>query len=245
MVRQERKPTSPSDDDWQQAIATFKRHRDLDGADFREGVEQLIPELRRESDSAYDTAARMERREPADLYAHDGSAITLRVQKKGYTEQLALAELDLVRFNSNELPMSAVVTMSPDEFAKGPLGDLRDRIRVGVDEEMVIRQLRTQAERLLEGIKCTQRRLSDYKKRLEAIKPATSVAWDALFETTETWGTQPKEIAKRIADCVRHAKMNEYLSHDDHVALWHENVRTNLSKWRKRRESKPKKHQRK
>lgn len=252
MSRQDQKTTLPSDDDWQRALATFKRYRDLDGADFRARVEQLIPELRDESDKAYATAARVERREPADLYTPDGksitldgSAITLRIEKKGYTEQLALAELDLLCFNPGDLPTRAVVVVSPDEITKGTLGDLLDRIRIGVDEEKVVRSLRTQAERLLEGIKRAQRCLNDYKKRLEAIKPATSVAWDALFETTEAWGTQPKEIAKRIADRVRHPKMSEYLNHDDHVALWHENVRTNLKKWRARRGSKPKKHQRK
>jgi hypothetical protein len=245
VVRQERKATSPSDDEWYQTIVTFKRHRDLDGTDFREGLEQLIPELRHESDSAYDTAARMERREPADLYAHDGSAITLRVEKKGYTEQLTLAQLDLLRFSPSDLPTSAVLVVSPDEIGTAAFRDLRDRIHIGVDEERVVRLVRTQAERLLEGIKRVQRCLSDYKKRLATIKPATSVAWDALFETTEAWGSQPKEIAKRIADHVRHPKMSEYLSHDDHVALWHENVRTNLKKWRERRGSKPKKLQRK
>lgn len=234
MVRQTRKPTAPSIKDWQQAISTFQHHRNLDDNKFREGVEQLVAELRSESVSAYDTAARMERLEPSPVFKHDGSAIILKIEKRGLTvEQLALAELELLPLDPDHLPTSAVVVVSPEEIARAPK-DLRDRIRIGVDEEKVVHLLRTQAKRLLEGAKRAQRCLDDYKQRLGAIKPATSVAWNALFETTEPWGAPPKEIADRIAIGVRHPQMSEYLSHDDHVALWHDNVRTRLSQWRKR-----------
>lgn len=226
--------STPSDDDWRDSIAAFKRHRDLDGKKFREGAEQLIPELRREAASAYDTAARMERREHFDVFAHDGAAIIRSLEKTGHTEQLALAGLDLLRLDLSAMPTSAVVVVTPDEVAAGGIKDWRDRIRSGVDEQEVARRLRTQAERLLEGVKRVQSCLNNYKQRLATIKPATSVAWDVLFETTESWRAPPKEIARRIAAGVRHPKMTEDHTHDDHVGLWHENVRTRLSDWRKR-----------
>ena len=226
---------SPSDDDWRQAVDAFKRHRDLDGKKFREGVEQLIPELRHEAASAYDTAARRERKEPADLSAYDGSAVTLRLEKRGYAEQIALAALDLLHFEPSVMPTSTVVVVTPDEIAKGIIKDLAARILSGVDEQEVVRLLRIQAERLLEGGKRVQRCFNDYKQRLAAIEPATSVAWHALFETIEPWGSQPKDIAEQIALRVRHPRATEHIDHADHVALWHDNVRSQLRGWRRRR----------
>ena len=242
MVRQTKKPTkSPSEDDWKRAIATFAHHRNFDDNEFREGVERLVGKLKSESEDAYETASQRERQEPHTLERHDGSAIILRIEKKGLTsEQIALAELDLLRIDLKELPTKSVVTVSPNELLKGPIENLSERTHWSVDEEKVVRSVRTQAERLREGAKRVQRHLDDYDQRRRAIKPVKSVAWHFLFETTEPWGVEPIEISKRIAAAVNHQKMHAGLSPEEHVALWHDNVTTRLSTWRKRKnERKP------
>ena len=90
----------------------------------------------------------------------------------------------------------------------------------------------------MDGARRVQRCLDDYKQRRKAIEPATSVAWDTLIATTEPWGVKPMEIARRIARGVRHPKMSDSLTDEDHAAFWHENLKTRLSDWHRRKEAK-------
>lgn len=242
MVKQTRKPTkSPaSDDDWKRALETFAYYRILDDDVFFKGVEKLAEQLRIESTNAYDAAVRMLAGETHRVADHDRSAIILKIEKKGITEQqIALAELELLDFG--ELPKKSWILVSPDELdelLKGPAENLQKRTYVSVDERKVVRSLRTQATRLKGGAERVQRIIEDYGKRRKAIKPAVSVAWHTLFESTEQWGAEPKEIAERIAALVRHPEMKDHFSEDKHVGLWHVTVKTARNNFRKRKRTK-------
>lgn len=241
MVRQTRKPTksSASDDDWKRLLATFAYYRILDDDEFREGLEKLAEALRNESASVYKTVVRMLAGEPHKLDEHDGNTTKLKLEKKALSkQQIAYAELDLLGIDLKKLPMKSVTTVSPDELMNKTWGDLRERTQWSVDEEKVVRTLCTQAERLKEGTERVQRVIDDYDPRRKAIKPADSVAWNTLFESTEQWGAEAKEIAERITDLVRHPEMKDHLSRDKHVTLWYVNVQTQQKKFRKRRRAK-------
>lgn len=233
MVRQTRKPTkTPSEDDWQQAISAFKHHYNLDDSEFREGVKDLASELDDESKGANDTAALMEDGEQATPLLHDGSAILLRIEKKGRTaEQIALAELDLLALDLSKVRRLYGLLVSPDE----PIATLPNP---SISFSDVVRQLRTQAKRLRAGAKRVRRCLGEYHQRLDAIKPVRSVAWDVLCETTEPWGVQPMEISRRIAGAVRHPSMRDRMSKDEHARLWNENLKNQQTKWRARQTKK-------
>lgn len=95
MTAQRGKPEQASEEHWRDAIAVFKCYRAFDGKDFRHDVNKLLAALKREAEEAYATAARIERRQSADLAPHDGAAIDGRLTR--YAEQLDLAGLDLLR----------------------------------------------------------------------------------------------------------------------------------------------------
>jgi hypothetical protein len=227
VVRKAKKATkTPSEDDWQQAISAFKHHYNLDDSAYRNSVKQLASELEDESKSANDTAALIEDGEPATPLLHDGSAILLRIEKKGRTvEQIALAKLDLVALDLEKGRRHYGLMVFPNEVIK-----VDPPIFVGE----VARQLRAQAKRLRAGAKRVRRCLDDYKQRRDAIKPVRSVAWDVLIATTEPWAVQPMDISRRIARAVRHPSMRDRMDEDEHARLWNDNLKNQQTKWHER-----------
>lgn len=215
------KPTAPIEDRWRQAIANFKRNRDFDRREFRDEAETLASELKREAKSADDTAARMEREQPADSSEHDGSSIVGRLKDDGHRKQLLdLAGLDLLNLNPIDPWLEHAdphgrLGIKPGEGLVFT-GDVSDEqiararqlseifARWGLDLlGKPIRQrpsvlVRRQADLLQSGAARVQQLVDDYITRADAIKPAVSVALHELFEATEPWAVETVEIARQL-----------------------------------------------
>lgn len=258
------KPPPPTDEDWRAAIDNFKRYRGFDTKRFRDNVDLLIDALQNASDRAYAAAARIERRQLADLSKHNGKTITDGLIHKGYAEQLDLANLELLRLVPIEPWLEQADPygmMAVPPFGLVVFGDLDDEKRErfarmaeqlqcwGLDMfarpigQRQVRLLRLQAERLLEGMTRVQLCAENYRQRLKAIKQTNeaqpSVALHELFTTTEPWDVDVGDIARRLVD----AKVLPDDDDDDDdderdpkdlVAQWHESLRRRRQEWRKK-----------
>ena len=260
MTDQVGKPAPPTDEDWRAAIDNFRRYREFDTKHFRGNVDLLVEALQDTADRAYNAAARIERRQSADLSKHDGKAITDRLIHKGYAEQLDLANLDLLRLVPIEpwLERADPYSMMPvPPFGLVVFGDLDDEKRErlaqmaeqlqcwGLDMlarpigQRQVRLLRLQAERLLEGMTRLQLCADHYRQRLKAIKQTNeghpSVALHDLFATTEPWDVDTGDIARRLveANVLPEDPRNEN-DRDDLVDQWHESLRRLRQTWRKK-----------
>ena len=265
------KPIPPTEEDWRAAIDNFRRYRDFDGKHFRENVDLLVDALDDTANRAYGTAARIERRQSADLTKHDGKEITDRLVRKGYAEQLDLANLDLLRL----VPLAPWLEQA-DPYGMMPVppfglvvfGDLDDEKRErfarmaeqlqcwGLDmfarpiANRQVRLLRLQAERLLEGMTRLQLCVNHHKQRLKVIKQTDegypSVALHDLFATVEPWDVDTGEIAERLvkADVLPEDPRNEN-DRDDLVDQWHESLRRRRQTWREKWLPKQRKQKRK
>ena len=218
MAKQTRKTAAPTADDWRKVLDAYKRDRVFDTSDFRENAHRFVPALKDESDRAYNTAARIARQDPADLLEHDGAAVILNLERKGYTEQLRLADLDLLRLKPiepwlREADPYGVIPDVPrpldvlhDVTAEELVGISRrhaahvERWGLGVTTQRPVQLLRLQAERILEGRARAQSRIAYYESQQEAIKPATLVALYDLFNAVESWKAETIEIAKQLVD---------------------------------------------
>ncbi len=257
------KPATPTEEDWRSAIDNFKRYRGFDKKPYRTNVDLLIEALDSAAVRAYDAAARIERRQSADLSKHDGKTITDRLIHKGYAKQLELANLELLRLVPIEPWLEQADPygmMSVPPFGLVVFGDFDDETRKrfarmaeqlqcwGLDMlarpigQRQVRLLRLQAERLLEGMTRVQLCAENYRQRLKAIKQTDeghpSVALHELFTTTEPWDVDVGDIARRLVD----AKVLPDDDDDDTderdpkdlAAQWHENLRRRRQGWRKK-----------
>lgn len=221
MARKPTRPTAPTEDDWRQAIANFKRNRDFDRTEFREEAEALVSELEREAASADDTAVRMEREQPATPSAHDKTVIIKRLTDDGHRKQLLdLAGLDLLILDPitpwlEEADPHGRLGLRPND-ARVVTGDVTEEqiARAGELREIFARWglgsfgepirgrpsvlLRRQADLLLGGAARVQHLVDDHVVRADAIKPAVSVALHELFEATEPWDVETVEIARQL-----------------------------------------------
>ena len=260
MTDQVGKPPPPTDEDWRAAIDNFKRYRGFDTKRFRDNVDLLIDALQTASDRAYAAAARIERRQLADLSKHDGKTITDQLIHKGYAEQLDLANLELLRLVPIEPwleqadpygmmtvpPFGLVVFGDLDDEKRERLARMAEQLQCwGLDMfarpigQRQVRLLRLQAERLLEGMTRIQLCADHYRHRLKAIKRTDeghpSVALHDLFATVEPWDVDTGEIAERFvkADVLPEDPRNEN-DRDDLVNQWHESLRRQRQTWRKK-----------